>query len=95
MKNPIYEAVPDKEIGVRYREVKGQTKLGSVAEAWINVFVGFGISFAANMIIFPWFGFHVHAGQAMVIGMIYTVISLVRSYVLRRIFNRLTVRHGL
>lgn len=67
-----------------------QTKLGSFAEAWANIFVGFTINFSANMIILPLFGFHgLTAGKNFIIGLIYTVISLVRSYVLRRWFNGL------
>ena len=34
-----------------------QTKLGSITEAWANVAVGFGVNFAANMLILPLFGF--------------------------------------
>jgi hypothetical protein len=66
-----------------------QTKLGSFAEAWANIFVGFSINFVANMLILPLFGFKVTAGGAFEIGLIFTVISLVRSYVLRRWFNGL------
>ena len=66
-----------------------QTKLGSFAEAWMNIAVGFSINFVANMAILPIFGFHVTAGSAFEIGLIFTVISLVRSYVLRRWFNGL------
>jgi hypothetical protein len=66
-----------------------QTKLGSFAEAWMNIAVGFSINFVANMAILPLFGFKVSAGSAFEIGLIFTVISLVRSYVLRRWFNSL------
>ena len=66
-----------------------QTKLGSFIEAWANIVVGFGINFFANMAILPLFGFKVSAGSAFEIGLIFTVISLVRSYVLRRRFNGL------
>lgn len=66
-----------------------QTKTGSFVEAWANIVVGFGINCLANLLILPMFGFNVTAGQAFGIGMIFTVISLVRSYVLRRWFNGL------
>ena len=64
-----------------------QTRLGSFIEAIINVVIGFGINFTANMFIFPLFGFHITPGANLVLGMIYTVISVVRSYALRRWFN--------
>lgn len=66
-----------------------QTKLGSFAEAWANIAVGFGINFTANMLVLPLFGFNVTAGDAFGIGIIFTGISLARSYVLRRWFNGL------
>jgi hypothetical protein len=66
-----------------------QTKLGSFAEAWANIAVGFGINFSANMLVLPYFGFAITAGKAFGIGVVFTVISLARSYVLRRWFNGL------
>lgn len=66
-----------------------QTKLGSLTEAAANIAVGFTINFTANMLVLPLFGFAVTAGEAFGIGVIFTVISLVRSYVLRRWFNGL------
>ena len=71
----------------------GQTRLGSWLEAWANIAVGFAINWAANMIVLPWFGFHVTASTAFHIGLVFTVISLVRSYVLRRVFNRVKRLH--
>ena len=70
-----------------------QTKFGSFVEAWANIAVGFTINFFANMAILPLFGFKVSAGSAFEIGLIFTVISLVRSYVLRRWFNGLKFGH--
>lgn len=66
-----------------------QTRLGSLAEAWANIAVGFGVNFIANLVVLRWFGFHVTAGDAFGIGVIFTVISLVRTYILRRWFNGL------
>jgi hypothetical protein len=66
-----------------------QTRLGSFAEAWANIAVGFAINFTANMLILPMFGFAITASKAFGIGLIFTAISLVRSYVLRRWFNGL------
>ena len=66
-----------------------QTKIGSFAEAWANIAVGFAINWTANMLILPLFGFNVTGSQAFHIGIIFTGISLARSYVLRRWFNGL------
>jgi hypothetical protein len=64
-----------------------QTRLGSFIEAWFNVLIGFGINWCANMLILPLFGFYVSGGQAFGIGVLFTVISVVRSYAIRRWFN--------
>jgi hypothetical protein len=68
---------------------KGQKKSHSITEAIINVVIGFGINFTANMLIFPLFGWKISAQQNLVLGIIYTLISIIRSYFLRRIFNRI------
>lgn len=65
-----------------------QSKKRSFAEAWINIAIGFGINFTANMLIFPLFGWHISASQNLWLGVIYTLISLVRSYCIRRWMNR-------
>lgn len=62
-----------------------QTRLESLAEAWINVALGFWINFTANMLILPLFGFTtLTLGTNFAIGMVYTVISVARSYIIRR-----------
>jgi hypothetical protein len=71
-----------------------QTKLGSILEAWANIFIGFGINFMANILILPMFGFKtLTLGKNFEIGLLYTIISLVRSYYLRRMFNRIRRLH--
>ena len=64
-----------------------QTRLGSLIEAVFNVVVGFGINFTANLLIFPLFGWEISAAQNLTLGVIYTAISIARSYVIRRWFN--------
>jgi len=64
-----------------------QSRLGSLIEALANIVIGFSINWCANILVLPLFGFHVTGGQAFWIGVVFTGISLVRSYVLRRWFN--------
>ena len=64
-----------------------QTRLGSFVESAANIAVGFGINFTANLIVLPWFGFNVTPTDALGIGVVFTVISLARSFLLRRVFN--------
>lgn len=69
-------------------QIVSQSKAESFVEAWINVLIGFTINFAANMLILPLFGFTtLTLATNFVIGMIYTVISVARSYIIRRWFN--------
>ena len=71
-----------------------QTRLGSITEAWANIAVGFAVNFTANITILPLFGFKsLTLRTNFIIGLLYTVISLVRSYILRRWFNGLKFGH--
>jgi hypothetical protein len=70
-----------------------QTRLGSFIESWANVVIGFGINWGANMLVLPLFGFYVTGAQAFGIGVLFTVISVVRSYALRRAFNKIRSLH--
>lgn len=64
-----------------------QTRRHSVFEAVANVMVGYGISLIAQIVIFPLFGIKATLAQNIGIGLAFTVVSLVRSYLLRRLFN--------
>lgn len=64
-----------------------QTKWGSFIEACINVLIGFVINYIANLIILPLFGLHVTLLENLYIGLLYTVISVARSYIVRRWFD--------
>ncbi len=64
-----------------------QSKLGSFYEALINILIGYSISTAANWLVLPYWFEGVTLGNSMVIGLVFTVISLARSYIIRRWFN--------
>ena len=70
-----------------------QTLKGSLYEVWTNIFVGFGLNYFANLLIFPLFGMHISHANNFWMGCIYTAISLVRSFVLRRVFNKIRSHH--
>lgn len=72
-----------------------QTRRQSLLEAIINIVVGFGVNTALNFSVFPLFGWHISARQNLMLGAIYTVVSIARSYGLRRLFNRLHRAHVL
>ena len=64
-----------------------QTRLGSFFEATINIIIGLAINLTANALVFPLFGWTISAADNLLLGTIYTGISLVRSYTIRRWFN--------
>ncbi len=69
-----------------------QTRWHSFIESWANVVAGIIISYVANLFIFPFLGYEISTEQNIKLVAIYTVISLVRSYVLRRLFNKWHVK---
>jgi len=58
-------------------------------EAVTNVLVGYGVAVATQWAVFPLFGLHATLQQNLLIGLIFTAVSLVRSYLLRRVFEGL------
>lgn len=65
-----------------------QSRGRSLLEAFTNVAVGFGVALGTQLAVFPLFGIHVSFGQDLAIGGVFTVVSIIRSYCLRRLFNR-------
>jgi len=68
-----------------------QSRRSSFIEACINVLIGFWINFFANLAILPLIGFNISVSQNLFIGVLYTIVSVARSYVIRRWFNRMIV----
>jgi len=52
------------------------------------VLVGYVVAVLTQIAVFPLFGMHVPLSDNLLIGLLFTVVSLVRSYALRRVFNR-------
>jgi hypothetical protein len=65
----------------------GQSPRSSVAEAWMNIVIGFGINFMANMALLPLVNASFTAGENFMLGWIYTAVSIVRQYAIRRWWN--------
>lgn len=61
----------------------------SWVESFANVAIGYGVAVATQLAVFPLFGLHASLTDNLAIGAIFTVVSLARSYCLRRLFNRL------
>jgi hypothetical protein len=66
-----------------------QSRCMSLAESIANVGIGFAVNWICNLIVLPAFGFHVTATSAFQIGLIFTAVSILRSYIMRRLFVRI------
>ena len=69
-----------------------QSRTMSLVEAITNVVVGFLLALATQIVIFPLFGLVVSVTDNLVIGGIFTAVSIGRSYVLRRLFEAIGAR---
>ena len=67
---------------------KMQSRKRSLLESCTNIIVGFSINFLAVQLIFPLFGYNVSVTHNLYMGIWFTLISIVRSYTLRRIFAK-------
>lgn len=59
-------------------------------ESCANIAIGYFVALASQIAVFPMFGIHVPLHDNLAIGAIFTIVSLARSYAIRRWFNRRT-----
>ena len=71
-----------------------QSRLMSLVESLANVLVGYVVAVATQMLVFPLFGLAVTVTENLLIGLIFTAVSIMRSYALRRGFEALRVRQS-
>ena len=69
-----------------------QSRLMSLVESIANVIVGYGVAVGAQILIFPIFGLHTTLAQNLKMGAIFTVVSIARSFALRRVFEAIRMR---
>jgi hypothetical protein len=69
-----------------------QSRAMSLVEAGTNVVVGFLLALATQLAAFPLIGLRISLTDNVLIGGIFTGVSLVRSFVLRRLFEAIRVR---
>lgn len=71
-----------------------QSRTMSLVEAVGNVVAGFLVALAVQAVVFPWFGLHPSLDDHLAIGAIFTGLSVIRSYLLRRLFEAIRRRAG-
>ena len=66
-----------------------QTKKQSLSVSVTNVLIGLIVALMAQIAIFPLFGIYVSTSDNIAIAALFTVVSLIRSYLVRRYFNKI------
>ena len=69
-----------------------QSRRMSLIEALVNIAVGYAVAVAMQILAFPLFGLDASLEENLAMGALFTVASVCRSYLLRRIFEALRVR---
>jgi uncharacterized membrane protein (DUF485 family) len=74
-----------------------QTRKESVGETILSVGTGFFTAMLLNLYLLPFFVDDITnqvISTAILIGVIYTTVSMIRSYIFRRAFNRFSERYN-
>ena len=71
-----------------------QSKTVSIIEAITGTMIGFLVALMVQIVIFPWFDIDTRVIQNMQIAAIFTAVSIVRGYFVRRLFNYAERHYG-
>jgi hypothetical protein len=72
----------------KYTEThQGQSVKESMQEAWMNIAIGFSINYVANFFILPLAVTGLDPVNNFMIGWLYTTLSFIRQFVIRRLYN--------
>ena len=63
----------------------------SLVEAITNVIVGFLLALLTQIVAFPLLGLSASLSDNLILGVIFTAVSLARSYALRRAFEAIRI----
>ena len=66
-----------------------QSKRESVIESLVGTLIGFCASFATQAAVYPLYGLSVSVNANLQITAIFTLVSIARSYAVRRCFNHM------
>ena len=65
-----------------------QSRLASLIESLTNVAIGMVVSFFGQIVVSHWYNLPLNFAQNMQIVLFFTVLSVLRSFVVRRWYNR-------
>ena len=69
-----------------------QSRRMSLVESLANVAVGYGVAVLTQIVVFPFFGLYVSLAENLVMGAVFTIVSIARSFTLRRVFEEFRMR---
>ena len=69
-----------------------QSRRMSLVESLANVAVGYGVAVLTQIVVFPFFGLYVSLADNLVMGAVFTIVSIARSFTLRRVFEEFRMR---
>lgn len=70
-----------------------QTKKGSIIETTVNFSAGIVLSLVSYWFLLPMFGIHIPLSGNLALTAWFAGASIVKTYIIRRIFNRADVQH--
>jgi hypothetical protein len=70
----------------------GQSRRSSLIEISLSTAIGYVVAVSSQMLVFPLVGIHTNPETNLEIGAFMTVVSVVRGFFVRRLFNHLHVR---
>lgn len=69
-----------------------QSRFASLVEVTLNTLSGFVVSLLVSWLVYPLYGWQPSMGQMTQLTVIFTIVSIARSWLWRRYFNRLAMR---
>ena len=69
-----------------------QSKLGSFVESLVDTGTGYIVALLTQAVVFPIFNIYISYTDHFLIAAIFVIVSLIRKYIFRRIFNWLTLK---
>ncbi len=77
------------EVQKEHIQTLSQSKVLSIAEACSNTIIGYFLSLAVQILVFPMFGVHLSLKDNAMLTVVFTAVSIARGYYVRRWFNRI------
>jgi uncharacterized protein YacL len=66
-----------------------QSRRQSIIETCVSVAIGYLVALLTQLIVFPLLSIPIVFSQNLLISLIFTVVSVIRGYFVRRLFNRM------